>query len=65
MKKICPICKGIIEAETEVGLWKAEEMHMRIFHKNCIASGVCPECGGTVFAQEGCLLCQSCGWSKC
>ena len=25
----------------------------------------CPECGGLLIHQEGCLICQSCGYSKC
>ena len=25
----------------------------------------CPECGGGVVNQEGCLTCYSCGWNKC
>jgi hypothetical protein len=25
----------------------------------------CPECGGEVTVQEGCVLCHSCGWSAC
>lgn len=25
----------------------------------------CPECGVIMIFQEGCLLCQSCGYSKC
>ncbi len=25
----------------------------------------CPECGGEIAYQEGCLLCQSCGYTKC
>jgi ribonucleoside-diphosphate reductase alpha chain len=27
--------------------------------------GVCPECGGVVSHEEGCLNCHSCGYSKC
>jgi hypothetical protein len=26
---------------------------------------VCPECGGVVAVQEGCVLCMNCGWSVC
>jgi ribonucleoside-diphosphate reductase alpha chain len=25
----------------------------------------CPECGGAVVEQEGCVLCHNCGWSAC
>ncbi|MFO7895655.1 MAG: vitamin B12-dependent ribonucleotide reductase [Candidatus Cloacimonadales bacterium] len=28
-------------------------------------SGVCPDCGSTVEHSEGCMKCNSCGWSKC
>ena len=29
-------------------------------------AGHCPECGGEQFEfKEGCILCSSCGWSKC
>ena len=27
--------------------------------------GMCPECGGTLSHEEGCLNCHSCGFSKC
>jgi ribonucleoside-diphosphate reductase alpha chain len=27
--------------------------------------GVCAECGGTLSHEEGCLICHSCGFSKC
>lgn len=26
---------------------------------------VCPECGEQLFHDGGCILCRSCGWSKC
>jgi len=28
-------------------------------------SNKCPDCGGELLAQEGCLKCPSCGYSKC
>ncbi len=27
--------------------------------------GVCPDCGGTLRHEEGCIKCQACGFSKC
>jgi len=29
------------------------------------ATGACPDCGGPIAHEAGCLLCHSCGWSKC
>ena len=29
------------------------------------ASGICPDCGSQIEHSEGCLKCNSCGWSKC
>ena len=28
-------------------------------------SSVCPQCGGTMIFQEGCILCKDCSYSKC
>lgn len=25
----------------------------------------CPECGGSIFHEAGCVTCRDCGWSKC
>jgi len=27
--------------------------------------GQCPECGGTLWYQEGCDICPACGYTKC
>ena len=49
------------------------DFHMRRFHRVSVAKqtpqpvahGVCPECGCTLFFQEGCVKCGTCGYSKC
>ena len=28
-------------------------------------SGACPECGGAVEHESGCMVCRACGYSKC
>jgi ribonucleoside-diphosphate reductase alpha chain len=37
--------------------------------KNCDEldnlSGACPECGGAVEHESGCMVCRACGYSKC
>jgi ribonucleoside-diphosphate reductase alpha chain len=35
------------------------------FVENTLPMGGCPECGGTISHEEGCLICYSCGYTKC
>ena len=30
-----------------------------------VVAGACPDCGSTLYHQEGCVSCPSCGFSKC
>ena len=45
-------------------------LHIKFFHSpkqppQRIVSGACPECGSTLWYQEGCANCPTCGYSKC
>ena len=53
----------------------AEELAMKHSHNDPATStdidfqgniiGVCPDCGGALRHEEGCVKCQACGYSKC
>ena len=30
-----------------------------------VAQGACPDCGGAIEHEGGCVVCRSCGYSKC
>ena len=63
----CTICgrKDLNEKELEV--------HIKVFHRQSkkkeskTANGMCPDCGSTLWFQEGCNSCSnpSCGYSHC
>jgi hypothetical protein len=60
----CQICQrdGLNEKELKV--------HLKYFHKQVDevvfkASNICPECGSTMWFEEGCATCHTCGFSKC
>ena len=62
---ICKLCHRGNLTEREL------EVHTKYFHSKgrtttqSIAQGVCPECGSTLFFQEGCYVCKVCGFGKC
>jgi len=41
----------------------AEEDDEAWILKNVV--GVCPDCGGVLFHEEGCVVCKICGYTKC
>ena len=63
----CSICNrdGLSEAELTV--------HKKYYHnivrngqqKQKVSSGVCPDCGSSMFYEEGCVKCTTCGFSRC
>jgi ribonucleoside-diphosphate reductase alpha chain len=34
-------------------------------HENSLLGEKCPECGGVISFEEGCMTCHFCGFSKC
>ena len=61
----CKICGRGNITEKEI------EMHLRFFHGHekqgaqKLVAGACPDCGYTLWFEEGCATCHSCGYSKC
>lgn len=70
----CDLCPKTFNTPREL------EVHKKYFHgvvqngQHMVMSapsgqrmvgGVCPECGSTLYHEEGCLNCKACGYSKC
>jgi ribonucleoside-diphosphate reductase alpha chain len=51
-------------AGAEATLAQAESVVENSLHSANIV-GVCPDCGGALRHEEGCVKCHSCGYSKC
>ena len=46
------------------------EIHLKYYHmqddsQQRINAGVCPDCHGDLWHENGCITCHSCGYSKC
>ena len=64
----CPICNRANLTDKEL------TVHTKYFHKSNpelhkqpqqFAQGVCPDCGSTLWFEEGCANCRACGYSRC
>lgn len=38
---------------------------LKRFTKDGETDEICPECGAKLWRESGCVICKSCGWSKC
>jgi ribonucleoside-diphosphate reductase alpha chain len=50
---------GSLKSEDIAGTAKASSLKVESI------VGVCPDCGGALWHIEGCMVCKSCGYSKC
>jgi ribonucleoside-diphosphate reductase alpha chain len=58
--------KEIVKVEVPVpALERQEAITVKKTNSFSNIVGVCPECGFALRHQEGCLLCDACGYSKC
>ncbi len=57
--------KPILSCPDAVAKILAEALHIEIQPEEPPSFGPCPDCGGPLEAESGCLLCRSCGYSKC
>ena len=46
--------------------WQNEKLEAKVIQKTQpLVAGVCPDCKATLWFEEGCVLCHSCGYSRC
>lgn len=57
--------KPILSCPDAVAKILAEALHIEIQPEEPPSFGPCPDCGGPLEVESGCLLCRSCGYSKC
>ncbi len=55
-----PNIEDSIQSDSSGGISKTSTMK-----KTGNIVGVCPDCGGALWHIEGCMVCKSCGYSKC
>jgi ribonucleoside-diphosphate reductase alpha chain len=47
------------------GMTKAEKAVVKIARDGVAVDNACPECGGSINYESGCVVCIHCGYSKC
>ena len=55
---------GGYDVETSIEIEKIDD-ETEISNDLDFQNPVCPECGEQLFMEGGCVICKSCGWSRC
>jgi ribonucleoside-diphosphate reductase alpha chain len=55
--------REMIKVEANSSYKESKKVNVQIRFNNIV--GVCPECGAACRHQEGCMICDACGYSKC
>ena len=57
--------KPVLSCPDAIARVLAEAINVEIRPEEKPSLGPCPDCGGPLEMESGCLLCRSCGYSKC
>jgi len=66
--------RRLVNDQSHVKVQAATEVAMKHSHRDDLLQergtsgeivGVCPDCGGALRHEEGCVKCHACGFSKC
>ena len=67
--------RRLVNVQAEKALAETVTLPMKHSHDDLMSAtdandqvnivGVCPDCGGALRHEEGCVKCQACGYSKC
>ena len=60
-----PVLKASVEAVAAMKHSSDDERVVSVIDDRGDIVGVCPDCGGALRHEEGCVKCQACGFSKC
>ncbi|MDP3142965.1 MAG: TSCPD domain-containing protein, partial [Candidatus Omnitrophota bacterium] len=64
-KRLGNLAGSPIKLQVAVGVINEASHSVTEFTEQASIVGVCPDCGGVLRHEEGCVKCQACGYSKC